>query len=320
MALTNKKRFKLLDPMRDGKGVEKGEDTTPTLGRFFKLWGRKFWKLISLNLMMVVQIIPLLLIAWLYLAGPKIPTLYSPLYAPLLGAQTAAPTTVGMTLFNSAAGLLHETPIFNSWANWLIGGLIVIQVVTYGWQRTASTYILRNLVRGDGVFMISDYFYAIRRNLKQGFIMGVIDCAALFALGFDLFYFWNAPTTGGNNVMYFTIFALVFIYAVMRFYTYLMMVTFNMKLGKIFKNALIFTVMGFKRNLLALLGIALLTGLFAVLIIFFGQIIPAFYIIPFLCLLGFCGFMYTFAAYPVIEKYMIAPPPVKATEPAADGE
>ena len=25
---TNKKRLRLLDPMRDGKGVEKGEDTT----------------------------------------------------------------------------------------------------------------------------------------------------------------------------------------------------------------------------------------------------------------------------------------------------
>ena len=101
--------------------------------------------------------------------------------------------------------------------------------------------------------------------------------------------------------MYLTIFALVFIYGVMRFYTYLMMVTFNMKLGKIFKNALIFTVMGFKRNILALLGMGLLTGIFAVLIIFLGQPIPAFYIIPFLCLLGFCGFMYTFAAYPIIE-------------------
>ena len=43
MALMNKKKFKLFDPMRDGKGVEKGEDTTPTLGRFFKLWKRKFW-------------------------------------------------------------------------------------------------------------------------------------------------------------------------------------------------------------------------------------------------------------------------------------
>lgn len=313
MALTGKKKFKLLDPMRDGKGVEKGEDTTPTLGRFFKLWGRKFWKLISLNLMMLVQIIPLLLIAWLYFAGPKVPTLYSPLYAPLLGAQTAAPTTVGMTLFSSAAGLMHQTPVFNSWANWVMGALVVIQLVTYGWQRTATTYILRNLVRGDGVFMFSDYFYAIRRNLKQGFVMGLIDCAALFALGFDLFYFLNAPTTGWNNVMYYMIFALVFIYGVMRFYTYLMMVTFDMKLSKIFKNALIFTVMGFKRNIMALLGMGTLTAIFAVLIIFLGRMIPAFFIIPFLCLLGFCGFMYTFAAYPVIEKYMIAPPPAKAT-------
>jgi uncharacterized membrane protein YesL len=116
------------------------------------------------------------------------------------------------------------------------------------------------------------------------------------------------------------IFALVFIYGVMRFYTYLMMVTFDMKLSKIFKNALIFTVMGFKRNILALLGMGSLTAIFAVLIIFLGRPVPAFYIIPFLCLLGFCGFMYTFAAYPVIEKYMIAPPPAKATDIAAEGE
>ena len=318
MAIEKKKKFKLFDPMRDGKGVEKGEDTTPTLKRFFKLWGRKFWKLISLNLMMVVQIIPLLLIAFLYFAGPKIPTLYSPLYAPLLGAQTAAPTSVGMTLFNSAAGLMHQTPVFNSWAHWVMGALAIIQVITYGWQRTGTTYILRNLVRGEGVFMISDYFYAIRRNLKQGFIMGVIDCAALFALGFDLFYFWNAPTTGGNNVMYLMIFALGFIYGVMRFYTYLMMVTFDMKITKILKNALIFTVMGFKRNIMALLGMALLTGVFAALIVFLGRLVPAFFVLPFLCLLGFCGFMYTFAAYPVIQRYMIDP--VKKPTTPAVGE
>jgi hypothetical protein len=103
------------------------------------------------------------------------------------------------------------------------------------------------------------------------------------------------------------IFALVFIYGVMRFYTYLMMVTFDMKITKILKNALIFTVMGFKRNIMALLGMALLTGVFAVLIIFLGRLVPAFFVLPFLCLLGFCGFMYTFAAYPVIQKYMIDP-------------
>jgi uncharacterized membrane protein YesL len=96
------------------------------------------------------------------------------------------------------------------------------------------------------------------------------------------------------------------------------MVTFDMKLGKIFKNALIFTMLGIKRNLMALLGIVLLTGIFGALIIFFGQMIPAFYIIPFLCLLGFCGFMYTYAAYPIIQRYMIDPvQKPKAPEPAA---
>lgn len=314
---TIKKKIKLLDPMRDGKGVEKGEDTTPNLKRFFKLWGRKFWKLISLNLFMVVQILPLIGCIFLYLGGPKVSTQYDPLYNVLLGAQTTMPTTVGITLFNSAAGLLHQTPVFNSWAHWVMGGLILFHLATYGWQKVGTTYIMRNLVRGDGVFMFSDYFYAIKRNWKQGLIMGILDSAVIFALGFDIVYFWNAPTTGGNNFMYIMIFALILIYAIMRFYTYLMLVTFDIKLSKLLKNALIFTVMGIKRNLMALIGIILLSGVFIALIFFFGQYLPALIILPFLCLLGFCGFMYTFAAYPVIEKYMIQPIEPK---PAPDEE
>ena len=119
--------------------------------------------------------------------------------------------------------------------------------------------------------------------------------------------------------MYVTILALILIYGIMRFYTYLMMVTFNMKLGKIFKNALIFTVLGIKRNIMAGLGILSLTAIFIALIVFFGRLIPALFIIPFLCLLGFCGFMYTYAAYPVLQKYMIDPvQKPKATEENAD--
>ena len=302
--------------MRDGKGVEKGEDTTPNLKFFFKLWGRKFWKLISLNLMMLVQILPLMGCIFLYLGGPKVSTQYDPLYTVLLGAQTALPTSEGMTLFNSAAGLLHQTPIFNSWAHWVMGALIIFHLVTYGWQKVASTYILRNLVRGDGVFLFSDYFYAIRRNLKQGFVMGLLDTAAIFALVFDFIYFWNSPTTSwGNNFMYIMIFALILIYGIMRFYTYLMMVTFNMKLGKILKNALIFTVLGIKRNILALLGILMLVAISVALIVFLVPMKLAFVILlPFLCLLAFCGFMYTYAAYPVLQKYMIDPVVKKPAE------
>ena len=308
MSTQNKRRLKLLDPMRDGKGVEKGEDTTPNLKYFFKLWGRKFWNLISLNFLMLVQVIPLAGCLGLYLGGPKVPTQYDPLYATLLGAQTVLPTSEGTTLFNSAAGLLEEIPIFNSWAHWVMGLLIVFHLVTYGWQKAASTYILRSLVRGDGVFLFSDYFYAIRKNMKQGFIMGLLDTVILFALAFDFFYFWNSPTTGMNNFMYVMIFALIIIYGIMRFYTYLMMVTFDMKLSKILKNALIFTVLGIKRNILALLGIAFLVGVsVALIMLLLPMKVAVVLIIPALCLLAFCGFMYTYAAYPLLQRYMINP-------------
>ncbi len=319
MSQSKKKKFKFLDPMRDGKGVEKGEDTRPTLRRFFKLWGRKWWRLVTVNLIMLVQVIPLVACIFLYFAGPKMATQYSPLYPALLGAQTALPTSAGMTLFNSAAGLLHQSPIFNSWAHWVMAALIVFQLVTYGWQKVGSTYILRNMVRGDGVFIISDFFYAIRRNRRQGFVMGLIDCLAIGALAFDFMYFYNAPPTGMNNFMYVMILALALIYGIMRFYTYLMLVTFDMKLGKIFKNALIFTALGIKRNIMALLGMAAMTAVFVALIFLLIPIkVYAIMLIPVLCILAFSGFMYTYAAYPIIQRYMIDP--VKPKAPAEADE
>ncbi len=313
-----KKRLKLLDPMRDGKGVEKGEDTRPTLKRFFKLWGRKFWRLVEVNLLMLVQVLPLLGCAFLFLAGPKVPTQSSMLYPALLGAQTALPTTVGSTLFNGAAGLLHTEASFNSWTFWVMLALILFQVVTYGWQKVGTTYILRNMVRGEGVFLISDYFYAIKRNLKQGFVMGLLDCIICGTLVFNFVYYLGSPSSGLNNFMYVMTIALALIYVLMRFYLYLMLVTFDMKISKMIKNALIFSTLGIKRNLMALLGMAALVGVFVLLAFLLLQFnIYAVLILPFLCLLGFSGFMYTYAAYPVIEKYMIAPPPKAAEE---DGE
>ncbi len=312
-----KKRFNLFDPLRDGKGVEKGEDTRPTLKRFFKLWGRKFWRLLSVNLLILVQILPVAACVFLYVAGPKVATQYSPLYPTLLGAQTALPTSAGMTLLNSAAGLLHQYPIFNSWANWVMIGLALFQLLTYGWQKVATTYILRNMVRGDGVFIVSDYFYAIRRNRKQGFLIGILDCLAIGALVVDFMFFYNQSAAGLNLVMYGITTGLILVYGIMRFYIYLMAITFDMKLRKILKNALIFTALGFRRNIMAILGMAALIGLSVVLIWLLVPLkVYAVIIIPFLCVFGFSGFMYTYAAYPVIERYMIAP----VQQPAADGD
>jgi hypothetical protein len=93
----NKKKFKLFDLNRDGKGVDPGEDTTPNLKFFFKQLGRKFSKIISLNMLMIFQVIPLIVCLYLYfIATPTTPTEYFPEYSALFGISQAGANSVSM--------------------------------------------------------------------------------------------------------------------------------------------------------------------------------------------------------------------------------
>ena len=110
------------------------------------------------------------------------------------------------------------------------------------------------------------------------------------------------------DFMFFTISALIILYALMRPYIYLMLITFDIKTSKIFKNALIFSILGIKRNIMAVLGIVLMAALNVALIILGLSInfaVPI--ILPFFYFLAFSGFMSAYAVWPVIEKYMIQP-------------
>ena len=307
--MNTKKKFKLFDLNRDGKGVEKGEDTTPNLKYFFKLFGRKFSKIISINILMVFQIIPLLLCAYLYIfVMPKTSSLNYPEFAALFGTQEAAHTLMG-SLNLGLLSYQFPLPTFNNtYIYWIIGGILLLYVVTYGWQKVGSIYVIRGLVRGDSVFVFSDYFYAIKKNLKQGLILGIIDCAIMGTLAYNMFFFFNTPSNALSDFVYVMTIALIIIYIIFRFYTYLMVITFNIKLTKMFKNALIFTVLGIKRNILALIGLAIVTAIAVVPMLLFVQVgLGIAIVLPLIYYLGVCAFIYTYAAYPVIKRYMIDP-------------
>jgi uncharacterized membrane protein YesL len=303
-----KPKFKLFDMNRDGKGVEPGEDTTPNLKYFFKQLWRKFSKIISLNMLMIFQAIPILVALYMYfVASPTTPTQYYPEFSALFGIGEASSTAIGAIstgIFSFQLGI----PTYNTYVYWVIGAMALFLVITYGWQNVGAVYVTRGLVRGDSVFVVSDFFYAIKKNLKQGFFMGLIDCAATYALIHNILYYYSAPATPFTNFMYAMTFALLILYIIFRFYIYLMLVTFNMKIGKILKNALIFTVLGIKRNVMALLGLAVITAIavgmiFLLLPMGLGVTI----VLPLIYYLGVCCFITTYAAYPVIKKYMIDP-------------
>lgn len=309
--MEKKKKFQIPNIFnfnRDGKGVEPGEDTTPNLKYFFKLVGRKFSNLLTLNLMIFPMVLPIVIAIYIFFNGPQMPTISNPAFSALMGAHMTG--TGGSELMIKLIQCLPQVNFitFNSYASWLPYVLLGILVITWGWQNTGITYILRGLVRGDGVFMLSDYFYAIKKNFKQGLILGLLDAGAIIVLIIDFMYTWSTRSNYWTYLMFFIITALIIVYLFMRMYMYLMMITFNISLYKMLKNALIFTALGIKRNLMAALGIVICVLLWAALAIVGIQYNLGFLIIiPAFILFALIGFIAVYCAYPVIKKHMIDP-------------
>lgn len=290
---------------RDGKGVKKEIEGPKNFRNFFKHFGRKFNKLLSVNLMMMFLLLPIIIAAFVYIMGPTISAPISVLYPTAMSASIISqnPST---DLIYAISSFQMNPPAYNSYVMYVIGAIALVYWLTFGWQNVGGTYLIRGLFRGDPVFIISDYFYAIKKNFRQGFFVGLIDCLFIFVLAVDFMYFNTQANSYMMDVMYVATIALIFVYIIMRFYIYLQMITFELKTWKIFKNAFIFTALGIKRNIMALLGILFMLAINYFLVIMLTPlniIIPI--VLPLFYFMAFAGYITTYSAYPVIEKYMI---------------
>ena len=274
---------------------------------FFKLLKRNFGSLISLNLMMLFMVLPLLAAFYVYLQGDTTPSVTSPVYATLHGADLIIETPATELLKNTFSTRLM-LPVHKSVVYPVIIGIIALLALTWGWQNVGSTYVLRSIVRSEPVYIWSDYFYAIKKNLKQGFIFGIIDFVIIAVLTFDIMWFSGNTGSFAQDLMYFCTVGLALLYVFMRFYLYIMLITFDLSYWKLLKNALIFTTIGIKRNIVGGLGIILMAGLNIALVIFFmpmGVAVPL--ILPLFYFMSFSSFISVYTAYPSIQKYMIDP-------------
>ncbi len=294
------------------------EDKTPNLTYYFKLLWRNAGKLLTLNLIMDFMFFPLVAILIIYLFGRQTTTVPSAVFAPLLGTRVLGETVGGGSTVASAMlglfGELQDAAFPTTPAIVIMMVLALFTIITWGWQNVGAAYNLRSLVRGDSCFLLSDYFYAIKRNWKQGLIFGLIDITVIGVLLFDLYYYGSSllyPAIAENGAFFyyavlFLSVALAVIYVFMRFYIYTMMITFDLSIKKLLKNALIFSMLGIKRNFLALVAIstvALANVLIVMPALSIGFTLPI--ILPFFYLPAFAGFTSTYAAYPNIKKYMI---------------
>ena len=196
-------------------------------------------------------------------------------------------------------------------------GLSALVIFTFGYVNTGTTYILRNMIKGEPIFMWDDFWYAIKRNKRQGMIMGILDVLFSAVCVYDiLFFYYNAGASAMINIMFYASLLIALLWFWMRFYIYIVMVTFDLSIFKILKNALIFSLLGIKRNLMATLGILAMLAITYIMMIY---ILPIGIILPFVLLFADCAFMSCYAAFPKIKEIMIDPY-YDETENDDDGE
>lgn len=266
-----------------GPGVSKNEREKKRFFLFLELLGRKFSKLITLNLIYFVTLIPLFL--------------------GLLLSVKLNPMILSDGVLHAEA--IGKVPVFV-----LTGDIIGISLIFVSLFLTAPatcgfTYVIRNMQRQEHTWIFSDFREHFAKNFKQAFVLGVIDVVAVLVLYFAYtFYAYSMPVISPDSGVisalgsWFVILAALF-FVIMHYYIYVMMVTFDLNIKNIFRNAAIFTISKMPLNLF----ITAIVGLIVLLSVVYAPV-------GIVCAMGlslsFCGFVIVFSVYPTIDKYMIA--------------
>lgn len=287
-----------------GKGVSKRDDVPRTFGNFFKLSWWHINHIFTVNMAFIFGNFPLifLMLGISGLLNDAAPSPASSIYASLFGAMQEAsdPFTAALYGIHGIQGTIAVTTTATK-VMYIIGALVIF---TFGLTNIGTTYILRNLIKGDPIFPWHDFWYAIKRNLRQGFIMGIIDILILVMTIYDVIFFYFNMGNFTTSLMFYASILLAIIYFIMRFYIYNLIITFDLSLFKIIKNAFIFSALGLKRNLVAFIGIAILIVIDYTLILTF---LPLGVMLPLMIMYGYCAYIGSYAAWPKIKEIMIDP-------------
>lgn len=306
-----KRRFKLFDWQREGKGVSKNEkELEPGLKRFFISYKNNFGKLISVNILFILGNFPLIfLIATL--AGVTQNDVYMPLSDifhntnGLIYADGGV-TPYKLTLFALEGLQVHSyTPTVLTYVFYGIGALLLL---TFGIVNVGTAYVLRNMVSGEPVFVWTDFWYAVKRNWKQALPFGIIDVVICAILSYNIYSLFSNTGAFFTSILFWSTIAIFIVYFFMRYYMYVQMVTFKLSVFKMLKNSLIFALLGFKRNIMALLGI--IVFLVVELMFLFGAggiLLPLAVAAPLAILVSSFAYMKVYASYFKIKQFMIDP-------------
>lgn len=308
-ALDKKKKFKLFDIQRDGRGISKKEPISESgMKRFFLTYKNNFTKIVYVNIFMILGNFPLLFLIATLSGVTKNETLMPnwDIFQNIgfMYGSSADPTPFNMALY-AVSGLQNVARVDTVWT-YVFYGISALTLFTFGCVNVGTAYILRNIAMGEPVFAWTDFWYAIKRNWKQALPFGIFDALINGILIYNIVNMLSGGGTFFTSLLFWSNVVIFVLYFVMRFYIYIQMVTFSLSAYKILKNSLIFALLGLKRNILAVLGIAVCLA-FELMFFFVTALLPVAVAAPLAVLFSTFAYMKVYAAYFKIKEIMIDP-------------
>ena len=271
-------KHRLFDYTTPGRGIPEDEPKKKGIKLFFDIFIRRFWKLVSLNALYLAFSIPGLVVMWFL-------------------------TYILLTLFFSAQ--------INGDANFAKGitqlcfylTCVVYAIFGGGAPTAAMTYVVRNYREDRHAWVWSDFKDKLKENFKQGTATYIIDCALLFVLCVNYWYYSMFAQTNIAAFVLQGLMALIFfVFLLMHAYIYPIMISFDMKLTKIYKSSFILALGKLPTTLFSMLICVAFCAGIAYLAFFIT--IYAMLVIPIL-MFAFSCYVNLFITYPVVKRYLV---------------
>lgn len=263
---------------KPGKGIDPDAPQKRSFFRFFDIFFRKFWHFGKTNLLYTLALIPTFIILVMLMIFPV--------------STVMGEADQGAELFIVAIILVN----------------LYISMWGAGPATAGMTYIMRNFAREEHAWLWSDFKDSFKTNFKQSLAVFVIDiiAAALFYIAIVVY----SQMPGLLGALKYAIYMIIFVYTMMHFYIYPMMVTFELSLKDLYKNALLFALCKLPVNILVIVILLFIQVGLPVLAILYGG--TYYMLLLFLILMlemvvtqAFSAFLVNFSVYPAIKKYML---------------
>lgn len=187
----------------------------------------------------------------------------------------------------------------------LLYTLMCLPVITIGPATAGLTCVLRNFATEQPTFVWSDFFDAFKKNWKNSFIVSLLNALAILLLVTAIPFYYSAVS---QSMLFYIPLALclsaAFIAVMMNYYIYLMVISLDLKLRLIIKNAFLLSCAAIKTNILT----SITVFVFVLLAVLTFPYLTYMYII-FMAVIGFAflGLVICFNSYPKIMKYIVDP-------------